>query len=306
MKIIYFGDNGAGAMGIIHRHIKKIIDKKYPEIQFDLVNWDLKESYQIFFNQKSWKNYDVILIDPYMAKICPSGWTFDPEDHESFKSKLVPVYHTEVDIPGEHFNHGWFGDWFTTPVCGINPYIVSQIKGRGLDSQLLPIGVCREKFKPFKEVKKIKKIGFVGHCPNPDWILIKRPELFNEICEHAGVEPVMLNGRKHGRKMYEDVDAIICTSIVEGLPTYFAEVVACKIPFISTNVGIVREYSKVRTFETIDQAVEIINHLNKSDDNIKDYVNNLYGEMFPDRDWENILDKYWIPYFKELVNKNMQ
>ncbi len=27
-------------------------------------------------------------------------------------------------------------------------------------------------------------------------------------------------------------------------------------------------------------------------------------EMFPDRNWENILEDYWIPYFKRLYNYN--
>jgi len=303
MKILYFGDCSPGAMGIIHRDIKKIIDAKYPEIQFDLLDWGVTKNYEIFFNQKLWKDYDLIIVDPYIAYVADGGWLFEKEDQESFKSKLIPVYHHEVDVPAESgFNHGWYEGWFRTPLCSINPYIVDQIKARGVDSQLLPIGVSREKFKPFKEVKKIKKIGFVGDSPKEDWQSIKRPDIFKDICSKAGMEPVIISGRPHGWRMYEDIDAIICPSIAEGLPTYFAEAVACKIPFISTNVGIVRYYDKVKTFETIDEAVDIINELNCSPENITQYVDGLYNDMFPDRDWGNILAKYWIPYFKKLVN----
>jgi len=304
MKILYFGDCSQGAMGIINRDIKKIIDEKYPEIQFDLLDWAITDNYQDFFNKQYWKNYDLIIIDPHLAKISELGWYFPLEDQPLFKSKLIPVYHHEVDVPADHFNHGWHENWFTTPVCGINPYIVNQIKERGVDSQMLPIGVNMDKFKPYKEVKKIKRAGFVGESPKEDWNYIKKPEVFQEICKKAGIEPVIIAGRSHGPEIYEDVDIVICPSMAEGLPTYFAEAAACKIPFISTNVGIVREYDKVKTFETTDQAVEIINNLNESEDNIKEYVNDLYGEMFPDRNWENILEDYWIPYFKELVNKN--
>jgi hypothetical protein len=80
------------------------------------------------------------------------------------------------------------------------------------------------------------------------------------------------------------------------------EATACKIPFISTKVGIVRYYDKVKTFDSINDAVSIIKYLNESEDNIKEYVNELHNQMFPDRDWENILEKYWIPYFKTLQN----
>ena len=216
---------------------------------------------------------------------------------------IIPVYHHEVDVPADHFNHGWYEGWFTTPVCSINPYIVNQIKERGVESQLLPIGVSREKFKPFKQIKEIKKVGFVGGGTKEDWKSIKRPNLFHDICKAANVEPVIISGRAHGWKMYEDIDAIICPSTAEGLPTYFAEAAACKIPFISTEVGIVRYYDKVKTFDSINGAVSIIKHLNESEKNIEKYVNELHDQMFPDRYWENILEKYWIPYFKTMHNK---
>lgn len=43
MKILYFGDCSPGAIGIINRDIKAIIDAKYPEIQFDLLDWSPSE-----------------------------------------------------------------------------------------------------------------------------------------------------------------------------------------------------------------------------------------------------------------------
>ena len=305
MNILYFGDLSAGAMGIIHRDIKKIIDRDYPEINFELMDWALAENYAYLFNAKAWKNWDLIIIDPYMASVLDRGWLFKDlpgEEQLELKNKFIPVYHHEVDVPADHFNHGWYEGWFTTPVCSINPYIVNQIRERGVESQLLPIGVSREKFKPFKSIKKIKRVGFVGDSPKEDWKSIKRPNLFHDICKAANVEPVIIAGKEHGWKMYEDIDAIICPSTAEGLPTYFAEAVACKIPFISTKVGIVRYYDKVKTFNSVDDAVSIIKYLNESEDNIEEYVNELHNQMFPDRDWENILEKYWIPYFKTLQN----
>ena len=306
MNILYFGDLSAGAMGIIHRDIKKIIDRDYLEINFELMDWALAENYAYLFNAKAWKNWDLIIIDPYMASVLDRGWLFKDlpgEEQLELKNKFIPVYHHEVDVPADHFNHGWYEGWFTTPVCSINPYIVNQIRERGVESQLLPIGVSREKFKPFKSIKKIKRVGFVGDSTKEDWKSIKRPNLFHDICKAANVGPVIIAGKEHGWGMYEDIDAIICPSTAEGLPTYFAEAVACKIPFISTKVGIVRYYDKVKTFDSINGAVSIIKHFNESEDNIKEYVNELHNQMFPDRDWENILEKYWIPYFKTMHNK---
>ena len=207
-----------------------------------------------------------------------------------------------MDTDAKHFQHGWYEDFFTTPIGGINDYIVNQIKDRNKQDVLLPIGVNTERFKPFKTVNKIKKVGFVGSENNPvkEWVKIKRPQLFDDICKKAGVEPIYISGKKHEFKMYEDIDAIICTSKTEGNPMAFLEVVACKIPFISTNVGIVKDYDNVKTFETVDQAVEIINNLNQSPENIEKYTNTLYNDLLPSRDWKNIVNDYWIPYFNYL------
>ena len=62
--------------------------------------------------------------------------------------------------------------------------------------------------------------------------------------------------------------------------------------------------TRVKTFNTKEEAVNIINFLNESQNNISSYVNELYDQMFPDRDWEAILKEYWIPYFKRLDLKN--
>jgi hypothetical protein len=311
MKILYFGDCSPGAMGVIHHDIKSIIDEKYPNIQFELMDWGEKDNYVYLFNQKAWKNWDLIIVDPSIARLLESGWLFKDlsvKEQNELKDKFIPVYHHEVDVPAfTGFNHGWYEGWFTTPVCGINSYIVNQIRERGVKSQLLPIGVNTTKFKPFREIKKIKKIGWVGNGFREGyegWKYNKRPDIFKEIGERANIEYITIFGKPNGPNMYDDIDAILCTSIAEGNPMAFMEATACKIPFISTNVGIIKEYNKVKTFNTVDEAVSIINELNESEDNIKEYVNTLYSEVLPDRGWENILKKYWVPYFNELIKNN--
>lgn len=243
-----------------------------------------------------------------MGKILPS-WAkgrLNKRDLLLMKNKLIPIYHSEINIPEKWFQHGWYEDFWTTPLGGINNYIINQIKDKNEQGVLLPIGVNTEKFKPFKTVNKIKKIGFIGRKDNPTngWAKIKRPQLFHDICKKLGVEPIYISGRKNGFKMYEDVDALICTSSTEGNPMTFLEAVACKIPFISTNVGIIRDYDNVKTFETVDQAVEIINNLNQSPENIEKYTNTLYNDLLPSRDWKNIIKDYWVPHFKKISSSN--
>jgi hypothetical protein len=76
IKVLYFGDCTPGAMGIINRDIKKIIDKDYPEINFELMDWADRDMYFKLFNQKEWKNWDLIIIDPYLSSILDKGWLF--------------------------------------------------------------------------------------------------------------------------------------------------------------------------------------------------------------------------------------
>ena len=307
-KVLFFGDTSPGAVGIIHRDIKSTIDTNHPDVQFDILPGDKgTDNWNTLFT-KSWKEYDTIIVDPSIAKVF-DGWCqnrINQKDQLLIKNKLIPVYHAELDTDAKHFQHGWYEDFFTTPIGGINDYIVNQIKDRNKQDVLLPIGVNTERFKPFKTVNKIKKVGFVGSENNPvkEWVKIKRPQLFDDICKKAGVEPIYISGKKHEFKMYEDIDAIICTSKTEGNPMAFLEVVACKIPFISTNVGIVKDYDNVKTFETVDQAVEIINNLNQSPENIEKYTNTLYNDLLPSRDWKNIVKDYWIPHFKKLKSSN--
>ena len=76
IKVLYFGDISAGAMGIINRDIKNIIDRDYAEINFELMDWANSDMYVRLFNQKEWKNWDLIIIDPYLASILDNGWLF--------------------------------------------------------------------------------------------------------------------------------------------------------------------------------------------------------------------------------------
>ena len=302
LKILYYGDCGlTTSMGIIHRDIKKLSKDK---IKLDLLSWEDSDGCIKFHNEEVWRNYDLVLSDHHIYETEEIGWKL-PKDVNSFKRKLVPFYHTELDIESSHFNQGGKPEWFITPIAGINKKIVNQIKEKGFKAVLLPIGVDSKRFKPFKKVNKIKRVGFIGsQKQSKEWNKIKRPQLFDNICKIADVEPIYIDGRENNWKMYEDIDLVICTSTIEGNPMAFLECVASKIPFISTKVGIVNEYKEVKTFNTVDEAVKLINELNENKDNIQEYVDKLYDVVIPERKWENVLEEYWIPYFNELNSGN--
>lgn len=292
MKILYYGDCSTGSLGIIHRNIKKYLEVGYPDIQFHLMDWNSSKNKELLFDNAHWTQYDLILSMPNIVNICKNA-------NMLLKKKIIAVYHSDLDIPSKHFNHGLYNDWFTT-VCGISNRIVDHITTTYRESQLLPVGVDTAVFFPFKTVTHIAKIGFVGKDqPDSDYDSIKRVQMFKDICNKVNIAYEIITGRPHDKvNLYNDIDLVICTSTHEGNLMAFLETVACKIPFISTRVGIVREYPSVQTFETVDEAVHIIQHLNHSKDRIHDYVETLYQEIVPGRKWDAVLDNYWVPFFR--------
>jgi glycosyltransferase involved in cell wall biosynthesis len=57
---------------------------------------------------------------------------------------------------------------------------------------------------------------------------------------------------------YDGIDLLVCTSLSEGGPLPVFEAMACGVPVISTDVGLVKECRSVPKFATVDEAVAII------------------------------------------------
>jgi len=99
------------------------------------------------------------------------------------------------------------------------------------------------------------RVGWVG---NSAWgaEVLTDPKGFNTILkpalEHLGGQGVQVEGIFADRKMqhiprhrmpayYRSIDVLVCTSSIEGTPNPILEAMACGVPVISTNVGIVPE-----------------------------------------------------------------
>ena len=62
------------------------------------------------------------------------------------------------------------------------------------------------------------------------------------------------------------------------------------------------EYQNIKTFDTVEEAIEIINELNSSEEKLEKYINDIHYEVFPERDWDNLITKYWLPYIIKKIN----
>jgi FkbM family methyltransferase len=255
--------------------------------------------------------YDVVIGIPDLDLL---NSILTDDERKSINSKVIPIFHHYPFTPFEHFRHKFFHGFWTEELGYTNNKIGEEIDNLAFKYKkvYLPIGINTLNYFPTRKITKIKKIGFVGKLSNikttgvESWVLNKRPQLFIDICEAVNIEFVSISESKNsdedGHKLYDDIDLIICTSVEEGGPLGLLESVACKIPFISTNVGLVKEFNNIKTFNTVKEAISIINDLNSSEEGLTNYINNLYDEIIPNRDWRNLIPKYWLPHIIKKIN----
>jgi len=102
--------------------------------------------------------------------------------------------------------------------------------------------------------------------------------------------------------LYKDIDMYICTSTSEAGPYGIAEAAFCKIPVISTPVGYASIFKSIKTFTTVEEAVNIINELNSDPKKLEKYINEVYEELTTKLNWEHVASTYWKPLIEKRIN----
>ncbi len=135
-----------------------------------------------------------------------------------------------------------------------------------------------------KETKKVKKetkgfvVGWSGDYRNA----IKNVDLVRSACEKAGVKLLISKNRTREElnNWYNKLDAVICMSTSEGGPLMLLEAGGCRLPVITTHVGLAREI--VINYETglviradIDEASIAITKLAQDPDLREKLATNL-------------------------------
>ena len=95
---------------------------------------------------------------------------------------------------------------------------------------------------------------------------------------------------------------MLVTSTAEGVGTSICEAAACHIPVVSTKVGYATQLKNIKTFETVEEAVDIINALK---DNPKEYTDRLALEVRTEWNWTKIAHEYWKPIINSFDNEQM-
>jgi glycosyltransferase involved in cell wall biosynthesis len=290
-KIAIFSET-KWAFGRIHNAIIKYMKQWF---DFEYFDWQNSEHCERLFKKEEWKNFDIILGNTVIT-YSPSdkGWFPYPIPLQ-YLSKCVAVSHTPI------LNHPTFCENIISKLplfCGISQEVIDVMVG--VKANLTPIGVDLKHFYPTREITTIKRAGIIG---NPEWPNdVKRLDMFKLICEKANLEPVFIHGKdwELHNKIYEDVDLFMYTSTFEGAGLGILEAGACNIPVITTKVGYSLYLKNIKTFDTVDEAVILIEWLGEGN-NIKEYTEKLSEEIRRDWNWETICKNFWKPVFEKKI-----
>lgn len=299
-KVAIWSEKG-WVFGRIHNAIIKHMKKDYDFRYFDWANGSDNGK---LWHEQEWKKYDIVLGNTSVVwHQVERGWV--PGLPQEYLNKCIPVSHASV------FNHPNYCEKIVNTngplFCGITPQVINNISNEfGISAELTPLGVDTELFPLTRRVTKILRAGFIGK-PNSDGIEtikeVKRPDVFFDICKLAGIEPVFIHSKdpSFNDKLYENIDLLMYTSVHEGFGAGILEAASCGIPVITTKVGISQYLKNIKTFDTIEEAVAIINEFNSNENLLLEYTQKLTDEVRKEWNWKIICEKYWKPVFKKLI-----
>jgi glycosyltransferase involved in cell wall biosynthesis len=104
-------------------------------------------------------------------------------------------------------------------------------------------------------------------------------------------------------QLYDGIDVFMYTSQSEGAGLGMLEAASCKIPVITTKVGYALHLKNIKTFDTVDEAVALIEWLDSDPSVISEYTEALANEIKQDWDWKVVADKYWKPVFEKKLGE---
>jgi len=274
--------------------------------EFTYFDWSKPEDNAALWTHGAWKDFNILLGNT--ALNFDIDFFFGEEGiPQNLLDKMINVCHCPY-FNDPHFTekvHYRDGPLF----CGLTRDILTNFKDEyEIIAELAPVGVDISKFYPTRTINKIKKIGFIGKpmgSGHPEWENTKRPEMFQQICDKTNTEAVYIYGKPHTdyKDLYKDIDLLIYCSRFEGVATGICEAASCGIPVISTYVGNAKNIESIKTFETIDEACDIINSFNRHPAFLEKYISSLTEEVRKKWNWKHLCKKFWEPMLEKKLER---
>ena len=285
------------ATGRVHMSVMKYLSK-----YFDFVFHDWSKNCSDLWN--NWNDYDVIMgttaITFHQIEV---GYL--KEIPQNMKKKLLAIKHAENTNTEQFKEKLGFSDG-GIQYGAISNKIAEEISD--YNPAFMPVGVDTEEFKELDvkptEINTIGQVSTREH--NKEYLSIKRPEWLSDIADKAGTKfkHIMGHGVTETTQIYEGIDMLVVSSATEGAGLSMVEAGAMGIPVISTKVGFANMLKNIRTFDTPDEAAEIIRDFKKNPDKLIRYRDELTDEIRNNWNWKYLAEKYWKPIIQNIIDKN--
>jgi glycosyltransferase involved in cell wall biosynthesis len=263
-----------------------------------MYDWSNGESNNRLFTT-AWKDYDRIVTKSDIFKL---EGMFGIKIPDGILDKLIVISHCP-DLNHPYFKeHIEFRDG---PVyAGVSKETCDALCKMGVrNASWVPFGADIEIFKNTHVVSSdgIKRIGMIcvqGH--NAEYNSVKRPDMFEEICQRVGATPVYICNRlTEDVTLYSDIDLFISCSEFEAGPLGIFESASCGVPVLTRPVGNTQHVEGIKTFNTVEEAVSIIQSWNENIDSLRMYRDALTNEVRTN--WS--MEKCIKTYFKPCIHK---
>jgi glycosyltransferase involved in cell wall biosynthesis len=268
------------------------------QYEFTHFNWYDQNHVNELWANNGWKNYDIILGNGTLSNI--NG--LPPEAYSKmvcciWSMPQLSSHFREIIIPRDGITWCTVGE-------DLSDYMLNMFN---IQSYPILAGVSHTEFKPNRNIDQIKVVGLNGiPFVNPGWDEVKRPQMLVDIANGINGKAKFIHDKTldESNTMYDNIDMFICTSTNDRGPYGIAEAAMCKIPVISTKTGFALKLKSIKTFDTVEEAVEIINHLNQSPEILSSYIEEVYNEVYNNLEWSYVANKYWKPIFENHLTLN--
>ena len=287
VKVAIWGET-IWAIGRIHRAIQKYLDCA----RVDVYDWSNSDSNQRFFTT-DWKDYDRIVTKSDIFKL---EGMFGLKIPDGILNKLVVISHCP------DLDHPYFKEHIEIrdgPVyAGVSKETCEALRKKGVrDPVWVPFGADTEIFKNTRVISPngIERIGMIcvqGH--NAEYNSVKRPDMFEDICQRVGATPVYICNRlTEDATLYGDIDLLISCSEFEAGPLGIFEAASCGVPVLTRPVGNAKYIQGIRTFNTVDEAVDIIKGWNET--SLRVYRDTITHEVHTNWSMKKCIKDYFEP-----------
>jgi glycosyltransferase involved in cell wall biosynthesis len=288
------------AFGRIGKAIKKYI----PNV--DLYDWSNGNHNGVLWSSGKWKEYDSIVSNTSLHSL-KNLYGFEP-DEEMLKRFVVIAHFPRFDEMS-YFKETLDGHKKESRYGGVSRETCQEMKKYGVENATyVPFGADTDVFPWTHRVTgPIKRLGIIGGTKrtrewgaHEEYVKNKGLDMFADICQRGGLEPVYIHGREV-HDMYNDIDALICCSELEGGPLGIFEAASCGLPVLTRQVGNVQYIKGIAMFETVDEALRQLDIWNGNVDGLREYATAVTKEVRINWSMRTLITKHLAPVLNQVT-----